>query len=43
VSSRALATLFATERGLMGSFEPDIVGSNEKMGSMTHARDRRSS
>jgi HD-GYP domain-containing protein (c-di-GMP phosphodiesterase class II) len=43
VSSRALATLFATERGLMGSFEPDIVGTDEKMGSMTHARDRRSS
>jgi HD-GYP domain-containing protein (c-di-GMP phosphodiesterase class II) len=40
VSSRARATLFATEQALMGSYEPDLPdhgGSIEKMGSMTHA------
>jgi DNA-binding NarL/FixJ family response regulator len=38
VSNRALATFFATGHGLMGSYESDLVGPAEKMGSMTHAR-----
>jgi HD-GYP domain-containing protein (c-di-GMP phosphodiesterase class II) len=38
VSSRALATFFATEHGLMGSYESEHAGTEEKMGSMTHAR-----
>jgi len=36
VSSRALATFFATEHGLMGSYESEFGGTG-KMGSMTHA------
>ncbi len=38
VSSRALATFFATEHGLMGSYEAELSGPSAKMGSMTHAR-----
>ena len=38
VSSRALATFFATEHGLMGSYESELGGPAEKMGSMTHVR-----
>lgn len=38
VSSRALATLFATEHGLMGSYESELGGPTAKMGSMTHVR-----
>jgi DNA-binding NarL/FixJ family response regulator len=38
VSSRALATFFATEHGLMGSYETELADPAAKMGSMTHAR-----
>ncbi len=37
VSSRALATFYATEHGLIGSYEPELVGPVAKMGPMTHA------